>query len=547
MKLVTVVTLLALSLASAAQAAVWQWAVDAPVAPTTQPYEKREHPRAFLWVPPGCDRVRGFVFAQHNMEEEPILEHATFREALAQLGFAEVWVAPSFDQYFRFDQGAGERFDAMLAALAKESGYDELTRAPLVPMGHSAAASMPWYIAAWRSDRVIACLSVSGQWPYYADEKNAPHFAGRSIDSVPGIVTMGEYEWADSRLADGAKQRVAHPAMPLSALGCPADGHFNATDEKIEFLALYLKKAVAHRLSDDGSLKPIDATKTGWLADRYRQDKDPTAPAAPVGQYTGDPANAFWWFDEGLARAAEKLQSLHRGKAPLLGYVQDGQVVPQVNGTHQQVTLKFLPGEDGVTFKLTPAFLDTVPEGRPEKWTGKKAGERIEVPPAGEPIEIRKITGPVKKLSDDTWTLDLYRESLVNDRRGNDAWLVAIWPGSGDKPGEFKRMVQQAVMRIPRRNDKGADQSIDFPPIPDQKLGAQSIKLTATATSGMPVRYFVREGPAEVDGDTLKLTAIPPRAKFPVKVTVVAWQWGRSVAPQVKSAEPVVRTFSITR
>jgi hypothetical protein len=38
---------------------------------------------------------------------------------------------------------------------------------------------------------------------------------------------------------------------------------------------------------------------------------------------------------------------------------------------------------------------------------------------------------------------------------------------------------------------------------------------------------------------------IPPRAKFPVKVTVVAWQHGRSSEPKLKDAAPVTREFSI--
>lgn len=44
---------------------------------------------------------------------------------------------------------------------------------------------------------------------------------------------------------------------------------------------------------------------------------------------------------------------------------------------------------------------------------------------------------------------------------------------------------------------------------------------------------------------TLRLTAIPPRAKFPLKVTVVAWQYGRASEPRLKSAVPVERTFAI--
>jgi hypothetical protein len=546
----TIAAFALLAFGAALHAAEWQWSVVAPTTPTTQPVERRERPRAFLWIPPNCERVRGIVLGQHNMEEEPILEHPAFRATLAELGFAEVWVAPAFDAYFRFDQGAGERFDAMMAELAEQSGYAELTHAPLVPIGHSAAASMPWYIAAWKPQRVLACISTSGQWPYWSDDKNAPHVVGRSIDSVPGIVTMGEYEWADENLPKGLKVRAEHPTLPLSALGCPADGHFAATDEKVEFLSLYVKKAVQYRLRNDApsdralELNKIDPRTNGWLVDRYRADKAPLAPAAPVDKYAGDPSQAFWWFDEELAKAAEAFQARHRGKPALLGYVQEGATVPQVNGTHQQVTLRFLPGEDGVTFSLTPAFLDTVPDGRPTRWAAKKAGEPIDVPTGGPPIVISKITGPVKKLSDDTWRLDLYRESLLSDRRGNDAWVVAIWPGGGG----YKRAVQQAVMRIPRRNDKGVDQTITFPEIQAQRAGGPPVKLAAVSTSGLPVRYFVREGPAEVSDDgMLAITPIPPRAKFPVKVTVVAWQWGRSIEPKFKTAELVERTFHVTR
>jgi hypothetical protein len=62
--------------------------------------------------------------------------------------------------------------------------------------------------------------------------------------------------------------------------------------------------------------------------------------------------------------------------------------------------------------------------------------------------------------------------------------------------------------------------------IPDQHVGTKSLRLRARSDANAPVFYYVREGPAEVDGDILTFTKIPPRAKFPVKVTVVAWQWG---------------------
>jgi hypothetical protein len=48
-----------------------------------------------------------------------------------------------------------------------------------------------------------------------------------------------------------------------------------------------------------------------------------------------------------------------------------------------------------------------------------------------------------------------------------------------------------------------------------------------------------------VVNDELVFSKIPPRAKLPVKVTVIAWQYGRSIEPKVKSADPVERSFLI--
>jgi hypothetical protein len=107
--------------------------------------------------------------------------------------------------------------------------------------------------------------------------------------------------------------------------------------------------------------------------------------------------------------------------------------------------------------------------------------------------------------------------------------------------------VQQALLKIPVQLKDGAEQHIAFPEIADVKRGAKTVRLNATSDAGMPVYYYVQSGPAEVAGDTLRFTAIPPRANFPVKVTVVAWQYGRSVEPKLKSAVPVEREFFIVK
>jgi len=94
---------------------------------------------------------------------------------------------------------------------------------------------------------------------------------------------------------------------------------------------------------------------------------------------------------------------------------------------------------------------------------------------------------------------------------------------------------------------EGKTQQINFPTIPDQKLNTKGIELKATSTAGVPVYYYVKEGPAALNGNRLTLTKIPPRAKFPVKVTVVAWQYGSSVEPKLQTAEPVERSFYLVK
>ena len=277
-------------------------------------------------IPPACKQVRGIVVAQHNMEEISILENLKFRAALAELNFAEVWVAPFFDHTFRFNQGAGETLEDMLNRLADESGYAELKYVPLAPIGHSAAASWPYYFAAWKPERALCALSVSGQWPYFRHPDFAPDIWGaRNIDFVPSLESMGEYEGCkDSFSREGLKQRVAHPKMPLSMLACPGEGHFASTEGKAEFPAFYLRKTVQHRVPEnwDGKsaplLIPIDPTKIGWLAEKWRRDQAPTVAAAPVGQYQGDPKEAFWFSTKSTPKQLEKYQAAFRGLKPQL-------------------------------------------------------------------------------------------------------------------------------------------------------------------------------------------------------------------------------------
>jgi len=565
-------------------ASVYQWSAEIdPVGDT----ETKKKPRAYLWIPPNCQKVRGIVIGEHNMEEAPILEHPAFRRTLADLGFAEIYITPPMgSMHFRFDRGAGESLEKLLKEFSQKSGYSELEQAPLIPIGHSAAASFGWDMAAWKPERVLAVISTSGQWPYFFEpggETNigkSPDWAGRTIDTVPGLTTKGEYEVQGS-LTNGwyagiGGETFKHRKMPFSQVLEPGRGHFDVSDEKIDLFTLYIKKAAQYRLpaeSDPGQpvkLKEIDPTKgEGWYYEQWVLDTPPKNPAAPVNSFQGDKSRACWAFDEEMAKAIEEFQGKWRNRQPLLVAYKQKNGLVQPRPDHFMVHLKFEPAEDGVTFQLDPAFWDKVPgdhNTNPAVNGGKEGtggwgtslleekarnvvinpGDPLQYPAGKENLlTITPICGPVKQINSNTFSVRFDRLGMDNPKRSGSICFALVYPGDE----KFKPMVQQSELKFPISNTKGTPQTITFPAIPDQKrsVSMPSLQLSATASSGLPVHYYVREGPAFVDDKgVLTFTPIPPRSTYPISVTVVAWQYGRSTPPEIQSAQPVEQTFQIT-
>lgn len=532
--MVGVIVWIALGFSSSALASVWQWSVPDGSA------------RDYLWIPEDCTQVRGVVFANHNMIEQGILEHPTFRKTLADLGFAEVWAVPGLDISFDFHKGAGEHFQKVMDALAVESGYQELASAPVVPLGHSAYATFPWNFAAWNPNRTLCVLSVKGDAPrtnLTGYGRPNVDWGDRNIDGVPGLMVMSEQEWWEDRLTPALSFMAKHPATPIALLCDAGHGHFDYSDRLVEFLGMFIRKSAAARLParQGTNGRPITLRmvnpKDGWRIDRWHKDQMPTAPAAPYADYSGDPSQAFWCFDREMADAIEAYYSAARGKKPqLIGIVAGGKTY-----VGEPVEPPFEPEDDGITFHLSAKFLDTVAgPGKAAKWSGLPDGSPLGHATDGGPIIISRIVGPVARLAPDTFALRFGRAEFTENRRNLDMWLVATHPGDD----QYKSIAQQCRIHA-QPNRHGMTQQIDFPQIGDQKAGVRFVALTAHSSAGLPVQYYVRDGPAEVDGSRLIFTPIPPRSKFPVKVTVVAWQWGRSTEPKVQTAMPVLRQFNL--
>ena len=516
--------------------AVWQW--SAPVKSVVST-ENGEHPVAYLYVPPETKKIRGAVVGQFNMLEQPILEHSKFRDAMQKLDYACIWIAPSlFGANFDFKKT--DRSSAMqevFDTLAKVSGYQELAGIPFIGIGHSAMANFPWELAAWKPERAIAGISYDGTFASQAGTFNADDL--KKLRGIPMLTRNGEYSWA-ARNENGVKLRNQHPELAVSMVCDPGAGHFDIHDAIVDYLAYFIAKADKARNCADGKLKPVDAS-SGWLVDRWRGDRGPSVPAAPFADFKGK--EAIWVFDREHAGKLEQYQARFRGKkVQLLAYEQDGGILPD-RRTHAQIHPRFRPEKDGLSFRLKGTFLDRVPAGRAEGWTGKKAGTPVGHGSDPEKIRISPICGPVVRTGSGTMAVRFNRFGFTSSRRTGEIYMLAEHPGDGN----FRRSVLQSVMMIPHRNGKGIPQRITFPQIPDQKTGAESVRLGAVSSTGLPVEYFVVHGPAYIRDGELIFTKIPAGAKFPVEVAVTAYQYGTVNKPQVQSARPVTRTFQIVK
>lgn len=533
-----------------AVAAEWQWSVSIPSMVSD---ETEDHPQAFLWIPSDCSQVKAVVVGQHNMCEETLFENAAFRNKMQEAGIALVWITPILD--FPWDVANGCN-DALLAAfddLAEVSGYSELKFAPIVPLGHSAMATFPWNFAAWNPERTLAVVSYHGDAPRTNltgyGRANLEWGRIRNIDGIPGLMVEGEYEWWEARVNPALAFRMMYPESCISFLCDAGRGHFDVADRTAEYIGLFIKKAVEWRMPEtEDCNKPVALKKLnprdGWLAERWRTGTDEPqgevrtarlarqprrARPAPYLQYKGDRHDAFWYFDREMAELTEKIYRQDHDLLPqYVSFMQAGELLPYHPESHVTLSTRFLPEADGVTFRLKAVYTDSLR-------TSLTRRHSAAIP------RIDRICGPVRQTDDTTFVLNFYRMGTNNKKRTSSITLVAS--GGGDR--QYKECVQELSFNIPYPLTEGKRQHILFPGIEDVKAGIASVPLLAVSDCDLPVYYYVKQGPAEVEDGKVVFTQIPPRSKFPLKVTVVAWQYGLS--GKVQTAEPVERTFYIQR
>lgn len=500
--------------------------------------------RAYLWIPPGATRVRGVLFGVQNMLEQALFEDDTIRKAAAQAGLAIVWLNPRDDsddrtQQFRTftpPQETAQGVLQILAALAKESGYTEIADTPLIVTAHSASTPFVFGIAATIPRRILAVIAYKGWF----------------MDMTPGIpmlhvtseyAEVGEDKWGEVWRRDAglaAQQRTKGDDILIGEFAEIGNGHFEWNPEMAPVLAMFLRKSVQYRLPADTSsagppaLRPINP-KSGWLLDSATLGT-PSDKPVPCAKWPGDPTKALWYYDAEMARTVNDAIAARIAKKPqVIDFVgEDGRPLPLDRGGNLTLPVTFLA--DGVTFRVAAASLDTAPR---QIYGGAPVGH------APGPILFKVSSGALKQTGPDTFRVWMRRGGLIQQGAPWEPWIMAYQPGDAT----YRRADRPGRPDVSTINRSGTVQTLNFAPIPDQRVGAGPLTLHATSDAGLPVQLYVISGPVRLrdDSTTLELLPIPPRAKFPVRVVLGAYQWGRVTSPKVQTAGPVTQEFHIVR
>lgn len=414
--------------------------------------ETGKAPVAYLWIPEGCEQVKAVILSQQNMTEEAIYKNSKFQAQMKKLDVAMVWVAPAFNNNWDPASGAQGIFEEMMSNLADQSGHAEISKAPIIPLGHSAQATFPWNFAAWNPNRTLCIISFHGDAPrtnlcgYGA--ANVEWGRNRNIDGIPGLMVEGEYEWWEARVNPALAFRMMYPESCISFLCNTGRGHFDCGDRTALYLAKFIQKALEQRLNADGTLRKLNP-KDGWLAERFHSDMTGTDGAdkgktpepstasrpqpAPYSLYKGDKHDAFWYFDQEMADLTEARYKETAGKkVQYVGFEYQGKLVPYNDKLQGGMRLD-LRNMDGITFQLKAVYTDSS-HGVSSTQHGKKK------------LHIEVIDGPVKKINDTTFRFYPYEAGWDNARRSFNCWLVAV----ADADEEYKGAVQPICIDIPK-------------------------------------------------------------------------------------------------
>jgi hypothetical protein len=514
---------------TAVSAAVFQYSV--PVATS------RGERAAFLWIPSGAKQVRGVVMGGMTLMEREFAKDEQIRQACANQQLAIIFLKCGLGQ---------TDLQKVLDDLAKVSGYQELSVAPLMFIGHSAGGPQAKACAVRMALRCFGVVQYRGGMPGGAD----PVPPG-----VPALMMVGQFDefggtmrnetgretWEGGRDAIAAF-RAQDQRHLASIVVEPGAGHFAWSDRNASYLALFISKATEARIPPKWSVdttEPIAlkeiSHREGWLTELPGREKNKFNPAS-WEKYQGDKTKTAWHFDKEMAEATIAYHSGGFDKKDQ--FIKWGDPYWVDAGTRFFFTrLKWVG--DGQTFEVHPMYADVYPsqnKGRGPRWpdAGKPVGRST------APIFVRQVSGAVVAMGSNT--LRMRYDNLAPATEGSRVTFMAY--SAGDSEYRYTELVGM-MPRDFTGLKKGKDQNITFPLVGNLNIDSGPVELKATSDSGLPVEYYVAHGPATIVEGKLKITELPSRAIFPITVKVVAYQFGSGVEPMAKTATPKEQTIQI--
>jgi len=248
----------------------------------------------------------------------------------------------------------------------------------------------------------------------------------------------------------------------------------------------------------------------------------------------GSAEDAFWYFDREMAEAVNHSMLEQLAKQPqAIDFVTEGHVDPLVDNGFAIIKPKFL--RDGITFRVHAESMTASPSATlyPNQVLGH----------AATTITYRVGSGALRQIGPDTFQVAARPGGLLRQGQPWEPWIMAYQPGDNN----FRSADKPAHILVNTRNTEGTPQALNFPKIADVRSTTRQITISATSSAGLPVELFVESGPAVIEGSTLHLLPIPPRSRFPLRVIVSAFQWGRVGEQPIQTGGPETQEFFIRR
>lgn len=376
----------------------------------------KEGEKAYLRLPRGHKNVRAVLYCHQNMTEEVLFRSERFCKAMDSLGVAMAFVQNG-SQNWDVSKGCQERFESILADFAKGCEHPEITTAPIIPFGHSAQATFPWNFAAWNPERTLCVISYHGDAPRtnlcgYGRE-NIEWGRTRNIDSIPGLMVEGEYEWWEARVRPALAFRMMYPDSRISFLCDAGKGHFDLCEETQDYIAKFIEKSL-------NNPRP----KGGEYYSRWIED----------GTETDNPHERFWYHDSEMVELTKKRYAQSRGKKmQYLSAKIDGEMIPYNAEKHIKMNIKVNKNE----FSLSPLFVNSSHD--------TESDAHADVKP-----RIVVLSGPVIQTGEYTFRYD-------PDYFGKDP--KRLWSGitlciEADGDDEYKSAVQELNIQINPESNK---------------------------------------------------------------------------------------------